>query len=622
MSLKGLQYKSTLSTLGALGILVLVYLFTLQTIPNGSSHYYMIDVGETQIVLNTWGSLHATGYPLYAMSGSALVTLLKTLGIGAVVAPAVVSLLWGIGALALLSLLARHITRRDWLPALVILPYGLTRTIWIHNIIAEIYSFGLVILLVLLLLALWENPIPNRIYWLALIGGIGVAHHRAIAMSIPALLYATAPVFLDKTNRRRLPRIVGVSLLLGLVGFTQYAYMYWRGQTGAAWVYGDPGTLGGLWHEFMGKEAARFIGSPGSLDGLIDNFHMVNAVILRDLTAPGVIAGLAGLTLALWNPVRRRAAGVFWLNGLAAYLFHVGFYTDTLSALILPITLSLAFGWLFLADKILQMLKKQHYPVTFRQGYAIISAVFAFTAGVLFVWNNAFIRDITTDETGLEVIEQVRAVPPGSTVMIGWGPRYFAPAFAHDVQNDLQHVILVDHNADFAAIVESGRLVTPEYTFYHQPVDWWQTRLGTTVYLYAAAPGMVEISTRPDLAQTAIPEGITVAEEAVSCEGERVVLDITWQTDRNARDALSVFVHALDSQGGIVAQADQLHPVYGWRPVTTWLPGERVRDIYLIETETPEHIRSIRYGMYLVLPDGGFKNTYESTIAVLCPAAK
>jgi hypothetical protein len=42
-------------------ILLPFYLITLQTIPNGAEHYYMIDVGEMQIVLNKWGTLHATG---------------------------------------------------------------------------------------------------------------------------------------------------------------------------------------------------------------------------------------------------------------------------------------------------------------------------------------------------------------------------------------------------------------------------------------------------------------------------------------------------------------------------------------------------------------------------------
>ena len=65
--------KNTLPFIIVLAVLVPIYLSTLQTIPNGSENYYMIDVGETQNVLNQWGTLHATGYPLYVMVGNALV---------------------------------------------------------------------------------------------------------------------------------------------------------------------------------------------------------------------------------------------------------------------------------------------------------------------------------------------------------------------------------------------------------------------------------------------------------------------------------------------------------------------------------------------------------------------
>jgi hypothetical protein len=62
--------------------------------------------------------------------------------------------------------------------------------VWVHESIAEVYSFGLMILAGLFLIALWREPIRGRVYWLALLGGIGAFHHRAIAMMAPALIYA------------------------------------------------------------------------------------------------------------------------------------------------------------------------------------------------------------------------------------------------------------------------------------------------------------------------------------------------------------------------------------------------------------------------------------------------
>jgi len=200
-----------------LASLLVVYLTTLQTIPNGSEHYYMIDVGETQNVLNQWGTLHATGYPLYVIVGNVLVAGMRALGVSAATAPGVTSLIYGMIALGLIYVLAVHVVEPSTgemegtpnpfpydkhdsgflqryqhflLAGGMVLLFGLTRTVWVHNSIAEVYSFGLMILAGLFLIALWQEPIRGRVYWLALLGGIGAFHHRAIAMGAPALVFA------------------------------------------------------------------------------------------------------------------------------------------------------------------------------------------------------------------------------------------------------------------------------------------------------------------------------------------------------------------------------------------------------------------------------------------------
>jgi 4-amino-4-deoxy-L-arabinose transferase-like glycosyltransferase len=141
-------------------VLAAVYGATLQTIPNGSDHYFMIDVGETQLVLNTWGTLHPTGYPHYVITGNLLTTLLKALGSDPTAAAALVSLLWGLLALSALYALALRLTGRPLAAGLTVLLYGLTRTVWIHHTIAEIYTFGLLLTALLYLIALW--PLKNR----------------------------------------------------------------------------------------------------------------------------------------------------------------------------------------------------------------------------------------------------------------------------------------------------------------------------------------------------------------------------------------------------------------------------------------------------------------------------
>ncbi len=661
-------------------LLVLIYLSTLQTIPNGSDHYFMIDVGETQIVLNVWGSLHFTGYPQYVISGNLLVALLRLLGIKAVTAPAVVSFVWGLLALITLYILSTRLTRQPLAAALLVLLFGLTRTVWIHHNIAEIYTFGLLLVIILYALALWPSPLPlstasdelaaspnqpfsfaqriwsgpygrlrtgwgvrfldgGIIYYLAFIGGIAVAHHRAVVTLIPALLFAVWPEL--TSNLRRLPRQVIISLLLGLIGFIPYIYLPLRANAGAIWVYGEPGTLPGLWTQFMGAEGVRFVGLPQSWAALLANVQLVNGVLLTDLTAPGIVLGLLGLLLATRSARHRTAAITFILGGLGAYLFHALLYSDVLSALILQVTLSIAVGWLFLMDWLLVNAVQradtaapspmdQNHPVksplyvwrgdlgvrfqTLRTARILITLVATLMALLLWAQNYPFIRALTTDPAGLETIALLPDVPPNSTLMLPWGTRHFAVGLARDVWGQRPDITLVDHKADFRSATEP--LVTPDYVFYNYPVDWWQTQLNVPVYLRAAGPNLVAIAREPRVTNHDLPELINVLDAKITCTSDHITLNVDWAANTPPDADYSVYVHLLDDASNLVAQADQNAPVYGWRPLTSWLANEAIHDVYRLPRVTD--IGSIRYGLYRQLPDGTFQNDYEYELSVNC----
>lgn len=616
MSMLERRHSSVLIGLAALASLTVVYLSTLQTIINGSDHYYMIDVGETQIVLNVWGTLHATGYPHYVMSGALLVTLLRTLGVDPATAPGVVSLIWGLLALGLIYALAARLTSRPLLAGLMVVVYGLTRTIWIHHVIAEIYTLTLVFLSGLLLIALWPGPVRGRLYWLALIGGAGVAHHRSIAMAIPALVYAAWSQLTQPL--RAVPRRLIVCGLLGGLGFIPYLYLMLRAWAGAAWVYGEPETFAGLWDQFIGREAERFIGAPETAAGILVNAALINEVLATDVGLVGIALGIVGLAAGLRAPHLRRAAITFSLSGGAAYLFHIFLYTDVLSALILAITLSLAFGWLFAADRLLAWLERRSARAfnlgRAATGIAALTAVLALNAH-----NRPFIRALTTDTTGLETIALARSTPPGSTLMLAWGPRYFAVGFARDVLGELPGLRLVDHKADYAALLNDGPLVTPWYTFYNQPPSWWEARLGGPIYLSAAAPKLVEIAREPVLLEAAPPVGPAGAAPNAAqllCTDDQLFLTIDWAAPSTPPRDLSVFVHLIDADGALLAQDDRAAPVYGWRPLTSWLPNERVRDSYVLPRLAGAE--QIRFGLYAIADNGAFDNQLIETLPAVC----
>lgn len=597
-----------------LAILLLAYLPVLQRIPNGSENYFMIDVGETQIVLNRWGTLHATGYPLYVMSGNALVALLRAFGVDAATAPALVSLFWGILTLTLIYVLALQLVRRAWLAALVTILFGLTRTMWIHNDIAEVYSMTLFFLALLLVLALWQPPIMGRIFLLALVGGLAVAHHRALIFAAPALIFAVWPDLIALIRKR--PAMLLALIGLGLVGLLPYLYLFARGQAGEAWVYGEPGTLAGLIDQFMGKEADRFIGLPASFSA---NLNLVNTVILTDVTLPGALAGIAGLLLGLIT--HRRAALALILSCGAAYLFHVLFYSDILSALILMATLSLAFGWLFLAEWLLEIVRELaifagRFEIIPLAPILLLMVGFAFGSDQV-ASNAPFIGGLTSDTTGLQTIAMAQHTPPGSTLMLAWGPRYFAVGFAADVLGLLPGVHLVDHKADYKALLERGALVTAAYTFYNQPVSWWETQLGAPIYLSAVAPDLIQISTEPELYDDpALATGVVETEHRIDCMRDKIILNVAWHSDLAPKGDLSVFVHLLNTDGTMIAQDDHSAPVYGWRPLTGWLPDEVVRDVYTLPRRSDA--AAISYGLYEQRADGSFNNVIAYTLPVEC----
>ena len=587
--------------------LLLIYTASLQTIPNGSSHYFMIDAGETQIVLNEWGSLHPTGYPLYTFSGNVLTAILRSFSSSPIVAPALVSLLWGLLALFLLFVFGTHLGASPWLAASVSLLYGLTRTVWIHNVIAEIYSFNLLLLLTLLCLAFWRGPWRGRVYWLALTAGIALAHHRAFITLFPALLYAIWPTL--RASGRKLPRLSIVSLLLVAVGFTQYAWPMLRAQSGAAWIYGAPSTLPALLDVILGEEYSRFIGSLSSLAELQQNIELVNNVLLQEMSLPGILAGLAGLALALRT--RRRLALTLLLSGLSSWLFHMLFYSDILSALILPITLSLTFGWLFAAEALLM-----HFGNRQTQGGVALCIMVA--ALLLTRHNTTFIRKLTNDPAGLETVALLEAAPQGSTVMLAWGTHYFAAAAAQLYLGQLAHITLADDKQDLVPAFLDDTLITPDYSFFNQPPAWWTEKLEQTVWLQAAGPNLVHIRSAPKVVGSD-DAGPSAHDAQLQCLPDRLALEVVWHAGADAPDEdLSVYVKAFAADGSLIAQGDQFAPVYGLRPTSSWLAGERLRDFYPLDVK-PEEVFTLAYGLYRANETGEFENVLDYFMNSICP---
>ena len=97
---------------------------------------------------------------------------------------------------------------------------------------------------------------------------------------------------------------------------------------------------------------------------------------------------------------------------------------------------------------------------------------------------------------------------------------------------------------------------------------------------------------------------------------DKFVLRVAWQAETRPQRNLSVFVHLLDGSGSTIAQDDHSAPVYGWRPLTTWLADEVVRDVYTLPRLPGAS--AISYGLYDQRADGSFDNVIMYTLPVEC----
>jgi hypothetical protein len=335
--------------------------------------------------------------------------------------------------------------------------------------------------------------------------------------------------------------------------------------------------------------------------------------------------GWIGLLVALFHTKYRRPAITFLLLCAVIYGFAVVLYTDILALLIMAITLSSTVGIVFLVT-FLWAYAHRSFQVSLPARYGLLATLTLLLGVLLYQHNYDFLHDLTHDETGLQTIAQVEQAPAGSTLMLAWGPRYFAVGFAQDVDGKLDNIAQrVDHKGNFAQLVQDGPIITPEYTLFEHPLSWWEARIGQPVNVTAAGPSLVALDTErqflTDTELAALPDpaddvAVVSVQDNIACTRLGYVLSVDWVAREKPERNLSVLVHLVDADGNLIANDDKFAPVFGQRPLTGWQVGEVVHDVYTLE-RLP-NATSIRYGLYEQLPDGGFQNYNVVTRQISC----
>ena len=602
----------------AVAVALLLYLSTFQTIVNGSQSPYTTDVGEIQNALPRWGTIHWTGYPLYTFLGSLFVTLLRWVGVAPAAGASLFSALWGVVSVGLLVALLQELDVSGPLAALGALVAATSTSVWMDASLAEVHTLTIALTVAALLFALRFGRSGHRrdLLLLALAFSQGVVHQRAVIFVAPAL----AVLVLRQWRaiwQGLLPAAI-VSLLAPLT----YLYLPWRVSQGATWVFGTPGTWQRVMMMLLDNGAERIVSWPAGIVAWGDRVGRAFAVTALDLPAVLLTFGLLGLLAPALEKRWQESLGLTlaWVPYiLLTGVIWIGRIGDAQLAAHLPVTVLAAVGLALLAD----LLGRRA-----RWGPVAPTAVLTAMVVLLCVLNRPQVLEVTRDpsaESSIATAEQVAPPPADSptTFMALWGNDYWALAYAQAFEGRLPGLDIVDHNADFGAILARGnRLLTFSDTFYRKPVSWWERRLGD-VRLASAAPEIVEMALEPPLTLADVPpgpeldlgNGVWIRSAQLSPrEDGALILTVYWQAEVPPAQDYSVAVHlvAVDpprGAGDVLSQADQAHPVYGWYPTSRWRAGELVRDHYPVQVPDGREPQAVRVAMYRTDGSGNFGNT-------------
>jgi len=599
---------------------------------------------------------NAPGYPLYTMGGWLWFRAGRGL-LGADHNPIPIlsgySTLWALVSLALMYTLIIEClgTARRWPIAFVVSAfYGLTYFFWYYAVTTEQYTSSVAWTLAVCLLTFkWERSgeHPERVHGstqqttddqskdaprprilrlrasrrdapplrilanqgrapasradryllaLAFLAGIGLAHQVTVLFAVPPLLWF---VLSREPGLLRRPRLIAAALGLALLPLLSYAYVYVRGSQHPEWR--GVGVWASNWQWFL-----SFLSTGqgrSELTWALQPFLTAEfpALIWREMTWPGLLAGLIGLAALS----RRRAVTLYAI--LAIYLVFC--WIDRLGnwfQVIMPAYALLAVGiaagaaWLWERVQYLPGKEKPVLPSAPRIPWlhlgsrgahlwraAILVALVALAAyrGLL-SYPRADARD-RAEDTGLAPAWAILADdPPRDTAIFGTQPEALALSYVtdiwgqrpdlHPVTSELARSLLPA--TGFAATEAALPLVPLEIS-----PDARYSALGRTLVGVTDRGQNNEIEMAGDLAawehnfggQVRLVGGRWGVNRAT---GETVVM-LAWQAGPALAGEWSVSARL--AQAGVeLAQVDRAQPVFGFYPMSRWQPGEVVMDAY------------------------------------------
>ena len=614
------------------------------------------DSGELQFAAWLAGLSHPTGYPLYLILGWLWSHGLDALGLANPArAMTLLSALFGGLAVGLTYLLAAALIAQsragerlsrpaERIAALVAaLTFAWTPTLWSQAVITEVYTLHAALVAALLWLALlWRAEVrgsaetgffgknPVSLTALALLFGLGLAHHRTTLLLLPVLL-----IFLAWQAPKGYWRWRQVLLLalLALTPLLLYLYVPLRAPATPylaidLWP-GQPTQLvdispAGLLSYLLGQGFAGEIQGPASAiaaaPGLLAGFA-------AELTPAGLLlAALGAAVLAV-----RRQWPLLWLTGASFALltaFNLFYTIGDIAVFYIPSYL-IACVWIGAAAAWLAGLAAAAVNrrwIGLGDGAGIVMAVLLAALPVYLFLSHAPAQDRSGDTAAADGWQALLAADPAPNAVLLSNDR--------DELMPLWYLQQVEGVRPDLAGVFPLLLAEPGWLDVGQAVDS-ALSTGRPVYLIKPMPGLEvkaelgqpdesgltpvlgpAVAAPPDFAEdAAIGDAVRLLGFDVQRDGETMQVDLHWQPLHPLDSYYTSFVQLLAAGGEKVAQSDQ-QPGGVYYPTSLWQPGATVRDRHTLTVpdDAPPGPYRLLVGMYRLI-DGEIVTLGSATLA-------
>jgi hypothetical protein len=608
----------------------------------GVSGLVLIAFGELQYAGPLLALVHPTGQPLYVLIGKLWTEIIPfgsaawRMNLLAAVCTAV-----GCGVVCYLFIMT---FRNQVIGVAAGLTLGFGATIWGQAVLADKYSFNVLLAAMIIGLALWWNRDHGQphgeklLYALSLAFGLSLLHHRSMGLFAPGLGIMVVYHLRQGIWRNRKRTLISAALVVipALVVYpTVLPWLRSREMTPLLWQPNDAQE----WIDFMLERhvlTSEVLVFDDSSD-IANRLGIYMDTVIDDYTPLVVIFSAFGF-LAMLR--RSLATGVFLLfsYGLQAFLSANFRGNERQFTYYLPSFVTLTYAYAFGLLTLWQVVKGRFQSVRMKQPARIYPIYGMATVLVLLIPSFQFAssyRDrreesiygepldpwretVKTGNMGERLVSGMDDLPRNAALAADWEQAtvLWYTQQVEGVRPDLEIFYPIERYAEFD---ESDRAICLAR---HLPVgaNWHPTNVDAFVCLnrqpqYDLPPNTMRIGRA-----LFTPEGVPAVEltayslDAIQYRaGNHGQLLLFWRASADLDKDYSISLQILDESWQLVWSRDIQSPVIGMYPTSRWTEGEVVGDYH--EIDIPRTMPPGRYlwtvVVYRQLQDGSFEQLHD-----------